>query len=52
MNLYQYGRVAVVQLALESVAEKTKSLLAAIQVHSSIFCCKLNLFRSQTLSPM
>ena len=52
MYLYQYGRVAVVQLAVEGVVEKTASLLSAIQVHSSMFCCKLKLFRSQTLSTM
>ena len=52
MNLYQYDRDAVIQLALEGVAKKTMTLLNAIPVHLSMFCCKLKLYRSQTLSTM
>ena len=50
MNLYQYGRVAIVQLTLEGFVAKAMSILAAIPVHSSMFCCKLKLSRIQMLS--
>ena len=50
MNFYHYGRVAVVQLELESVVAKAISLLAEIPVHLSMLCCKLKLPRSQLLS--
>ena len=47
MNLYQYDRYAVIQLALEGVAKNTMALLNAIPVHLSMFCCKLKLFGIQ-----
>ena len=37
LNIFQYGRVVVVQLALESVVAKAVFLLGAISVQLSMF---------------